>query len=189
MKVLINDLLDYSRIGKKNEWEVIDCNVALQQVLADLGKAIHDGKATIHAGKLPVIKGYNTEVMQLFQNLILNAIKFRKKDIDPVIHITAEHNGGYWTFSVRDNGIGIEKEHRERVFIIFQRLHTRSEYPGSGIGLAHCKKIVELHGGLIWITSPVEGGTVFHFTLPAMVQSINNNLIYHEKKTELHPAD
>jgi PAS domain S-box-containing protein len=187
MKVLIKDLLDYSRIGKKKELEVIDCNVALQQVLADLGKAIQDGKATINAGKLPVIKGYITEVMELFQNLILNAIKFRKKDVDPVISITAERAGNHWTFSLQDNGIGIENEHRERVFIIFQRLHTRSEYEGSGIGLAHCKKIVELHGGLIWIVAPPEGGTIFHFTLPAIEQALKKTTS-HEKKTEMHTA-
>jgi len=137
-------------------------------VLADLEVAIKESNAEINSSKLPVIKGYPTEIKQLFQNLVINAIKFRKKDTPPEIKISAIKNNGHWEFSCNDNGIGIEKEHRERIFIIFQRLHTRSAYEGSGIGLAHCKKIVELHGGEIWVESTPGNGSIFHFTIPAL---------------------
>jgi PAS domain S-box-containing protein len=165
MKVLIKDLLDYSRIGHKKELENVDCNSVLGEVIEDIGIAIKDGDAEIKTNKLPVIKGYPTEIKQLFQNLITNAIKFRRKDVTPRVEISAKKSDAHYTFTVKDNGIGIEKEHRERIFIIFQRLHTRTEYQGSGIGLAHCKKIVELHGGKIWIESNPGEGSSFHFTI------------------------
>jgi two-component system, sensor histidine kinase len=165
MKVLIKDLLDYSRIGRKKELAVVDCNIMLDEVLADLGQAIHEADAVIIADHLPVISGYPTEIKQLFQNLITNAIKFRKRDTRPAINICVQKKGGYWEFTFKDNGIGIDEQHRERIFIIFQRLHTRNEYEGSGIGLAHCKKIVELHGGKIWIESINGEGSSFHFTI------------------------
>jgi len=167
MKVLIKDLLDYSRIGRKKEREVVDCNFIVQQVLADLDLAIKETKADINVESLPVFDGYPSEIKQLFQNLIINAIKFRKKNTGLQIKISAVKNNGNWEFICNDNGIGIEKEHSERIFIIFQRLHTRSEYEGSGIGLAHCKKIVELHGGEIWVNSAAGNGSTFHFTIPA----------------------
>ena len=166
MKVLINDLLDYSRIGKIKELARIDCNTIMQQVLADLDAAIKETKAEIMTEHLPVINGYSTEIKQLFQNLVMNAIKFRKPYVSPLIYITARKKNSYWEFICKDNGIGIDKQHQERIFIIFQRLHTRSEYEGSGIGLAHCKKIVELHGGKIWVESANGKGSTFYFTLP-----------------------
>ncbi|MCW3090567.1 MAG: sensory transduction histidine kinase [Ferruginibacter sp.] len=166
MKVLINDLLDYSRIGSKNEMEIVDCNKILQVVIADLHTAITDSSAEINWKPLPVIKGYPTEIKQLFQNLVINAIKFRKKATIPRINISAERNDDRWTFAFSDNGIGIDKSHSERIFIIFQRLHTRSEYQGSGIGLSHCKKIVELHHGKIWVDSVKGEGSTFYFTIP-----------------------
>jgi PAS domain S-box-containing protein len=165
MKVLIKDLLDYSRIGRKRELAEVDCNIMLNEVLADLGKAISDANAEITADDLPVINGYSTEIKQLFQNLIINAVKFRKQNTKPDINIYAQKKGGYWEFAVKDNGIGIDEQHKERIFIIFQRLHARNEYEGSGIGLAHCKKIVELHGGKIWIDSKPGEGSTFHFTI------------------------
>jgi len=165
MKVLIKDLLDYSRIGKKMKWEPVDCNLMLEEVLADLGVAIKETKAEIKTGPLPVINGHPTEIKQLFQNLVINAIKFRKVNTSPQIKISAHKNDGHWEFTCQDNGIGINEQHKERIFIIFQRLHTRTEYEGSGIGLAHCKKIVELHGGKIWIKSKPGEGTTFHFTI------------------------
>jgi len=178
MKILINDLLDYSRIGKKKEWEQVDSNIILQDVLADLDVAIKESNAEINSSPLPVINGYPTEIKQLFQNLVMNAVKFRKKNIIPQIKIDAQRNNGHWKFEIADNGIGIEEQHKERIFVIFQRLHTRKEYEGSGIGLAHCKKIVELHGGKIWVESLFGEGTTFHFTLPAGQTGIpkNNNL-------------
>ena len=166
MEVLIKDLLDYSRIGHKKELQKVDCNKILQDVLADLGTAIQETQANIQGDLLPVIRAYPTEIKQLFQNLIANAIKFRKKDVNPEIRISAQDLKGYWEFSFHDNGIGIEKNHTNRIFIIFQRLHTRTEYNGTGIGLSHCKKIVELHNGKIWVESTLGIGSTFYFTIP-----------------------
>src|ERR1035437_4479334 len=165
MKVLIKDLLDYSRIGRKKELEEVDCNIMLNEVLADLGTAINETGAEITTEQLPVVNGYLTEIKQLFQNLIINAIKFRKKTIPPQINISVQKISGYWQFAFKDNGIGIAKENNERIFIIFQRLHTRNEYEGSGIGLSHCKKIVEQHKGRIWVESAPGEGSTFHFTI------------------------
>ena len=167
MKVLIKDLLDYSRIGRKKELDEVDCNIMLQEVCEDLGCAITETGAKIEAVRLPVIKGYSTEIKQLFQNLVANAIKFRRQNEAPYINIGVKGKGDCWEFTFKDNGIGIEERHMERIFIIFQRLHNRREYEGSGIGLAHCKKIVELHGGKIWIESKPGEGSTFYFTLAA----------------------
>jgi signal transduction histidine kinase len=114
---------------------------------------------------MPVIKGYEIEIRLLFQNLISNAIKFRSPESDPVIRITCRKIDNFWEFAIADNGIGIAQEHQEKIFIIFQRLHLKSQYEGSGIGLAHCKKIVELHGGNIWVESEPYKGSKFIFTL------------------------
>jgi signal transduction histidine kinase len=165
MEVLIKDLLDYSRIGHKRELQRVDCNRILLDVLADLDAAILETGAEIMADPLPVISGYPTEVKQLFQNLVANAIKFRQKDTIPKIEIFVQNMQDCWEFAFRDNGIGIEREHRERIFIIFQRLHTRTLYKGSGIGLSHCKKIVELHNGKIWVESTPGHGSTFYFTI------------------------
>jgi len=175
MKVLIKDLLDYSRIGHKNEFSLVDCNFILKGVLADLNTAIKESKAEIEVDCLPVIKSYPTEIKQLFQNLVMNAIKFRKPDVIPQIKITASKKYGFWEFICKDNGIGIEEQHKERIFIIFQRLHTRTEYQGSGIGLSRCKKIVELHRGKIWVESAPRIGSMFHFTLPNGTKDFSQN--------------
>jgi len=168
MKVLIKDLLDYSRIGSKTELQRVDCNAILKDVLADLGNAIQNVQAVINVEQLPVINGYPTELKLLFQNLISNSIKFRKSGIPTEVTVRVEKKNGFWQFSVEDNGIGIDEKHRDRIFIIFQRLHTRSEYEGSGIGLAHCKKIVELHRGRIWVKSVYGQGASFYFTIQEM---------------------
>jgi PAS domain S-box-containing protein len=165
MKTLITDLLDYSRIGRGKEMKPIDCNEIINTVIADLYTAIEESKVEIKTEKLPVISGYTTEVKQLFQNLVVNAIKFRKKEVLPKIYISSEPINGGWEFKVQDNGIGIDEQFSERIFAIFQRLHTRNEYEGSGIGLSHCKKIVELHGGKIWVKSKPGEGSTFHFTI------------------------
>jgi signal transduction histidine kinase/ligand-binding sensor domain-containing protein len=165
MTMLIDDLLDYSRIDSKKELQQVDCSIILSEVLADLGIALNETGAEINASGLPVISAHLTSIKQLFQNLIANGIKFSKKDIPPQINISAENGRDYWQFAFKDNGIGIEEKHKEKIFLIFQRLHTRNEYEGSGIGLAHCKKIVELHGGKIWIESEPGEGTTFHFTI------------------------
>ncbi len=166
MKVLIKDLLDYSRIGAKEDLESVDCNQIMQDVIADLDKAISEAQAEIEIQKLPVIKGYPTEIQQLFQNLVINAIKFRAPGRQPHVIVGVTTVNGYWQFSFADNGIGIDKAHNDRIFVIFQRLHTRSEYQGSGIGLSHCKKIVELHHGKIWVESTPGKGSTFFFTIP-----------------------
>jgi ligand-binding sensor domain-containing protein/signal transduction histidine kinase len=171
MRVLIKNLLDYSRIGSKKELEQVDCKIILENVLADLQVAIQEAKADITCDPLPSVGGYPVEIKQLFQNLLINAIKFRKKDTVPKIIISAKKLKNEWEFVFKDNGIGIEAQHKEKIFNIFQRLHKRSEYEGSGIGLAHCKKIVELHGGRIWVASTPGEGAAFHFTISA-----NNNL-------------
>jgi PAS domain S-box-containing protein len=165
MKTLIKDLLDYSRIGREKQFEPVDCNVAFTEVIADLAKVIKENKASITAGKLPVVNAFPTELKLLFQNLISNSIKFQRAGIAPHIEISAARENGHWHFRFHDNGIGIEKQYQQRIFIIFQRLHNRSVYEGSGIGLAHCKKIVELHGGTIWVESEAGKGSIFHFTI------------------------
>jgi signal transduction histidine kinase len=177
MGILIKDLLDFSRIGKNQAMEEVDCNLVLRDVIADINKVIKDSNAEITAEYLPVISGYNTELKQLFQNLMLNAIKFRKKNIAPKVNITVQQKGDYWQFGFVDNGIGIEQQHNEKIFIIFQRLHTRSEYQGSGIGLSHCKKIVELHHGKIWVESAKGEGSTFYFTIHSPKEEINESKI------------
>jgi signal transduction histidine kinase/ligand-binding sensor domain-containing protein len=175
MKTLIKDLLDFSRIGIKKEFEKVDCVKIMKDVLADLDVAITDCTAVIKYENLPVIDGYPTEIKQLFQNLIINAIKFRNKNTCPEIHISAIKIESYWQFAFKDNGIGIDKQHNEKIFIIFQRLHNRTEYKGSGIGLSHCKKIVELHHGKIWVKSQLGKGSTFYFTLAAESADVIEN--------------
>jgi signal transduction histidine kinase len=165
MKTLIKDLLDYSRIGREKQARPIDCNILIEEVLADLGKSIRESGARIRTGDLPSLYAYPTELKLLFQNLIVNAIKFRRRDRVPEITVTSVQEKGHWRFAVSDNGIGMERQFLERIFIIFQRLHTRDQYEGSGIGLAHCKKIVELHEGKIWAESEPGKGTQFFFTI------------------------
>ncbi len=166
MRDLINDLLAYSRVSTRASAPVpIDCNAALSDALANLGVAIRESGARIIADPLPTVVGDRTQITQLLQNLLANAIKFRGIR-RPEIHVGVERNGGEWRFSVRDNGIGIEPQYSERIFKVFQRLHTRREYPGTGIGLAICKRIVERHGGRIWVTAQAEVGSTFHFTIP-----------------------
>ncbi len=167
MQQLINDLLAYPRVRRKEKpFELINSKTIIEQVLVNLSRVIKESKAVITYDSLPDVKGDSLQLMQLFQNLIDNAIKFRGKK-SPRIHISAEQKGKEWVFSMRDNGIGICSKFLERIFIIFQRLHTREEYPGTGIGLALCKKIVEGHGGCIWIESEIGKGSVFYFTIPA----------------------
>jgi light-regulated signal transduction histidine kinase (bacteriophytochrome) len=166
MQQLINDLLAYSRVGTRGKsFKPEDCNVIFRQARDNLAKAIEDSSAIIFQDPLPMIFGDEVQLIQLFQNLIANAIKFHGPD-SPQIQVTAERNGQEWVFAVKDNGIGIAPEHQERIFSIFQRLHQRSEYPGTGIGLAICKKIVERHGGRIWVESQVGAGSTFYFTIP-----------------------
>ncbi|MCX7826218.1 MAG: GAF domain-containing protein [Verrucomicrobiae bacterium] len=168
MQTLINDLLAYSRVGTRGKsFEPTDCGAVLDRALNNLQVAIEESGATVTHGPLPTVSGDATQLTQLFQNLIGNAVKFRRKEEAPRVHVAAEPRDGEWLFSVRDNGIGLDMRFAERIFMIFQRLHTRDEYPGTGIGLALCKKIVERHGGRIWVESEPGKGSTFYFTLPA----------------------
>ncbi|MGE5399155.1 MAG: CHASE domain-containing protein [Ignavibacteriales bacterium] len=166
MQQLIHDLLQYSRVATKGkEFALVNCNVIVKDVLTNLQISIKKNNAVIAYNHLPKVMADDTQLMQLFQNLISNAIKFRSQK-PPEIHIDAVEKENDWLFSVSDNGIGIDPQFNERIFVIFQRLHEREEYPGTGIGLAVCKKIVERHGGRIWIKSSVGEGSTFYFTLP-----------------------
>ena len=167
MKVLINDLLIYSRVGtQKADDQEVDCREVLNDAIANLQTPIEENDAVVTHTDLPTIKGDATQLTQVFQNLTSNAIKYRGESA-PRVHIGAERQNGTWIFSVKDNGIGIEPRYAERVFGIFERLHGNDEYSGTGIGLAVCKKIVERHGGKIWLESEVGEGSTFSFTLPS----------------------
>jgi len=166
MKSLIDDLLTYSRLGMRGTAFVgTSCEAALKEALANLQVAIDENGALITHTPLPVVEGDHIQLVQLFQNLVSNAIKFRG-EAGPRVAITTQRKGMEWEFAVRDNGIGISPKFLERIFVIFQRLHTREKYPGTGIGLAICKKIIERHGGRIWVESKPDHGSTFHFTLP-----------------------
>ena len=166
MNQLINNLLEYARVGtRKISLVPEDCNIILEKTLANLMLEITESGAVITAASLPTVSGDSTQLIQLFQNLIGNAIKYSNKT--PHIHISAERKNGEWLFRVSDNGIGIDSNQFQRIFEIFQRLHTRDQYSGTGIGLAICKKIVERHGGRIWVESETDKGSSFLFTLPA----------------------
>ena len=167
MQDLIQALLAYSRIGTKGRQVApTDCELVLQNALKNLQIAIEDSRAKITHDPLPTVTGDATQLGQLFQNLIGNAIKFRGEKV-PAVHVMAERQADEWLFSFRDDGIGIDCQYAERIFVIFQRLHTKEEYPGTGIGLALCKKIVERHSGRIWVESEPQKGSTFRFTLPA----------------------
>lgn len=166
MQVLINDLLAYSRVGTRGRpFEQINCNHVLSRVLANLKLAIDESKAVVTHDPLPNVTADDTQITQVLQNLVANAIKFRAGKT-PEVHISAVRQGNDWHFSVRDNGIGIDPKYFDRIFVIFQRLHNRQEYAGTGIGLALCKKIIERHGGRIWLESEAGKGATFYFTLP-----------------------
>lgn len=169
MQGLINDLLAFSRVGQPGaHFRPVDLNEVAGQAVEELEAAVEDSEATITVDRLPVVTGDRTLLIQLFANLMANSIKFRRVDAAPVIRITAEQNGGEWEFACQDNGIGIEPAYRERVFVIFQRLHPRDAYPGTGIGLALCRKIVDFHGGKIWVEEgpAAAAGTTIRWTLP-----------------------
>ena len=172
MQVLINDLLAFSQVGRDpGEPEVVDTEALLTTAIANLESAIEYSGATVSYGELPKVRGEASLLTAVFQNLTGNALKFRGED-PPQVRVEAVRDGDVWLFSVTDKGIGIEVEHAERVFVIFQRLHTRSAYPGTGIGLAMCRKIIEYHGGRIWLdTNTSDGQTRFCFTLPALTET------------------
>jgi len=174
LQKLIDDLLTYSRVGRADKsGEEVDCNSVLARVLGGMRAAIEESGAVVTSDDLPAQTGAESDFVQLFQNLIGNGIKFRGPGA-PRVHIKAERQGSDWLFSVKDNGIGLEPQYKDRIFLIFQRLHAKSEYPGTGIGLSICKKIVEVQGGRIWVESEPGKGAAFYFTLPAK-GDINND--------------
>ena len=167
MQTLILDLLAFSRVGRaETDLKNGECNAAINIALANLRSAIEESGAVVAHDQLPAVAVDPTQLVQLFQNLIGNAIKFRSRE-SPVIRVSAEKQDAIWLFAVADNGIGILPQYKDKIFVIFQRLHTREEYSGNGVGLAICKKIVEHRGGKIWVESEPGCGATFHFTLPA----------------------
>jgi light-regulated signal transduction histidine kinase (bacteriophytochrome) len=166
MQNIINDLLAFSRVtSRAKELEMSDVESIYNQVLINLEISIKENNAVITHDPLPKVMADDTQLSQVFQNLISNAIKFRGED-NPKIHIAAVREINQWLFSVQDNGIGIDPKHKDRIFEVFKRLHKRRDYPGTGIGLSICKKIIERHGGNIWVESELGNGSVFYFTIP-----------------------
>lgn len=166
MQSLINGLLQYSRVGTHGKpFKLVQCDTILDKALANLQMLLTESGAQVTHDPLPTLIADSTQLLQLFQNLIDNACKFRDDNV-PQIHVSARLERGQWLFSVTDNGIGIDPEFAERIFVIFQRLHGRAEFPGTGLGLAICKKIVERHRGRIWVEFGNRKGTTFCFTIP-----------------------
>ena len=169
MDALITDLLQYARLETRAQpFQPADCETILDTVLENLRAMIHETRAKISYDRpLPVVHGDITQLTQILQNLIGNGIKFRHPEEPPKIHVAVHRQAGEWVFSVQDNGIGIDPQYHKRIFIIFERLHPQDQYPGTGIGLAVCRKIVERHGGRIWVESAPGKGSTFYFTIPA----------------------
>jgi light-regulated signal transduction histidine kinase (bacteriophytochrome) len=169
MQTLIAGLLEYSRVGRE---EVPPQSVSLEKVLdlalLNLSPALQDNQALISRDPLPTVMGHPALLAQVFQNLLANAEKFRRPGVRPEVHVSAVRESGEWVVGVQDNGIGIDAEFFDRIFVIFQRLHTRAEYPGTGIGLSICKKVIERHGGRIWVESQPGQGAHFRFSLPSI---------------------
>lgn len=170
MQRLINDLLAYSRVTTQGHgFELVDCHDLLEEVLGNFRLAVVESRAVVtHDVELTVMADRG-QLGQVFQNLIGNAIKFRGQE-PSWVHISAKRKDAEWQFAIRDNGIGIDPQYADRIFVVFQRLHDREEYPGTGIGLAICKKIIERHGGRIWVESQLGKGATFYFTLPAVTR-------------------
>ena len=166
MQVPIQDLLAFSRVGRNTSASgSVDCNSVMEEVLQTLAATIQESGAVVTHGELPAVWADRTQMAQVLQNLVGNAIKFRGKE-PPVVSVQAEKAEQHWLFRVSDNGIGIAPEYAENIFVVFQRLHARTEYPGNGIGLAICKKIVERYGGKIWVEAQTGSGSTFKFTMP-----------------------
>jgi light-regulated signal transduction histidine kinase (bacteriophytochrome) len=166
MQKLINDLLSYSLVSTRQKpVKPTDCNSVLGQVIANLSVTIEQNNDIITNDDLPTVMADESQMQELFKNLVGNAIKFRSEHA-PRVHISAKQDRNKWLFSVQDNGLGIDPQYKDKIFLIFQRLHSKEEYPGTGIGLAICKRIVEHHGGKIWFDSDVGKGSTFYFTLP-----------------------
>jgi light-regulated signal transduction histidine kinase (bacteriophytochrome) len=167
MEMLVRDLLTYTQVVRLDKPpDVNSVSSAVNAALANLAGAIAESRAKITCGTMPFVSMHTTHLQQLFQNLVGNAIKYRRANVSPVINIACVQQSGNWLFSVQDNGIGIENEYKERIFGLFKRLHTGDEYPGTGIGLAICQRIVDRYHGRIWVESKPGEGSTFYFTLP-----------------------
>lgn len=178
MQEMIGDLLAYAELGdQRRSMRLVDTAEVARSVLLGLKQAIDDAGAEVRTGDLPEVIGDQTQLAVLLQNLIDNAIKFRGEDHRPVVRLAAERQGHAWLFQVTDNGIGIEPAHAERIFRMFQRLHTNGKYEGSGIGLASAKKIVERHGGRLWLESTPGEGTTFYFTIPDLEHRLVSTVV------------
>ena len=165
MDSLINNLLAYSKVGKaQTQKQYTDVNKLLQDIVQMAQLIVDETNATIYWGNMPTFFVDDISLYQVFQNLILNALKYQNVGSKPVIYIEAKETETHWQFSVADNGIGVAPQHHKRIFIIFQRLHAKEEYPGTGMGLAICKKIVEINQGTIWVESEMGKGSTFYFT-------------------------
>lgn len=184
MKVLINDLLSFSRVGSDTDFVSVDLNRLIAEIREEQQADIQATGATIDVGPLPTLHAHHANLHQLFQNLITNALKYHRPGVAPQLMIRATDQGGQFQFSVADNGIGIARDQYNRVFQIFQRLHGRNEYSGTGIGLATCKKVVDIYGGRIWIDSTVGTGSTFFFTIPKVIKTIQHYAQTHS----LHPV-
>jgi light-regulated signal transduction histidine kinase (bacteriophytochrome) len=166
MQMLINDLLAFSRVETRGKpLEPTDCEAVLSHTLADLAAMVQETRAVVTHDPLPTVPADAVQMGQIFQNLLINALKFKGRET-PKVHISARFQGDEWIFGVQDNGIGIDPQHQERIFAIFQRLHRREDFPGTGLGLALCKKIAERHGGRIWVESEPGRGSTFYFSIP-----------------------
>ncbi|ULH17320.1 ATP-binding protein (plasmid) [Deinococcus sp. KNUC1210] len=168
MKALVDDLLTFSRLSaERTQKRTLSLAEPVQEAIERLRTAIAESGATIDAAELPTVVGDGPQLAQLFQNLIGNAVKFRRPGVAPRIQVQATRSDAHWHVSVHDNGIGMKPEYFDRIFVMFQRLHHRSEYQGTGLGLSICQKIVEQHGGRVWVESVEGEGSTFHFTLQA----------------------
>ena len=167
MNTLIEDLLTYSRVNSQNcDIQTLDPRVLINEILSDFNRIIEQKNAVIQLSDMPLIQGCYTKLKQVFQNLINNALKFNQKNTVPIIQINCESSGEDWVFSIKDNGIGIEKEYFDRIFVLFQKLNPREVYEGTGLGLAICKKVIEQHQGSIWLESEYGNGATFYFSIP-----------------------
>ncbi len=174
MRVLINDLLEFSRIGNTADFVPVDLNKLLDEITEEQQEDIRDAGASITIGPLPTLEAHRTDLKQLFLNLLSNSIKYRRPGVPPVISVQSDDLGDAWQIRISDNGIGIDDRYYDRIFQLFQRLHGRNEFPGTGIGLATCKKVAEIYGGRIWLDSKVGEGSTFYVVLPKVIKTLKH---------------
>ena len=185
MRTLINDLLEFSRVGTGAEFDKVDVNELMTEILTEQQDDIQAARAAVDLGPMPTLTAHRTDLKQVFQNLITNALKYRRPGVSPQLGIHATDDGDAYRFAISDNGIGIDPMHYERVFQIFQRLHGRNDYPGTGIGLATCKKVIDIYGGKIWLDSTPGAGSTFYLTIPKKIKTLQQ----YAQSDSLHPVN